>query len=254
MLTLFRALLALVAAITVCVAGWAGLQALEVKAPPLASAPVDLRVPDAVPPAPKPPLATVPTVTEASASRPDAHLRQAATVGLNGEPSSVPLCLTVFSGWSNAPLAHRDIDTAALAAGSITFPSLPPGEHWATLVAAAAPSAASYLTRARLRVPAAAPVTLDVGARWIRVKVRQTGAPVADALVRLARLDDPAWVQPAGPPGDDVAALTNRAGEVQIGPLGAGRYRASVVGESPPAVEFELPGDTAVEISLPDRR
>ncbi|MEZ5967347.1 MAG: hypothetical protein R3F56_26150 [Planctomycetota bacterium] len=255
MTTLIRVLIALVAALTVCVVGWAGLHAIGVKPPTVAAAPSDLQLPSPSPvPSPRANLAPFGSAVDASLSRPTARSRGEVDVELIGGTPSMDLVLRVVSGWSGAPLAQRPLDAPALADGRVRFTGVAKGSHWLTLVPAAAPTAASYLTRVRIDVPADARAQLDVTTHPLRVRVLRAGAPVARALVRLERADDPAWMDSTQSDGDDGVAWTDADGQVGLGPLGRGSYRARVVGESAPTISFEVPGTAEIEISLPGLR
>lgn len=257
MSTLFRVLLAAIAAVTACVAGWAGLHALDAPQPPRATAQPDLAVPTYPPPPARLPLAPTSTAVDASAARATAQRSAAVTVALTGNLPPFRVVLTLRSGWSMAPLATREIDAAALAAGTLNFSGIPRGEHWVVLTGADVANG-SYITRAPVSVPQSADrVQIDVGAATLRVRVRDEEAtPVARTVVLLTRLDDAGWMQPRDRVDPaNVLPLTDGNGEIEIGPLGRARYRVSVAGEpSAEPVEVEIPTTDQVEIKVSRRR
>lgn len=256
MTSLIRILIALVAAFTVCVAGWAGLHALGVKPMTVAAGPVDLQLPEATVSSPaRPGLPPFGRAVEASAGRATERARVDVDVELRGATPAIPLVLRLVSDWSGAPLAQQQLDADTVASGHIRFAGVPAGTLWAVLLPAATPANPSYLARSRVTVPSADPVAVDGAATMVRVRVRRQDAPWARALIRIARTDDATWVLPLPDAGDEGVPLTDAAGEVSVGPLGAGTYRAWVAGEPlETAATFELPGSGVVEISVPSPR
>ncbi|HLU38961.1 MAG TPA: hypothetical protein VK081_06220 [Planctomycetota bacterium] len=243
MLTLFRAFLALFAASTCVIGGWAFLRSLDPPEAPRADAPADLRVEELqlanLPPA----LAPVPTATEASAPRAAAR-EPVPPVSFRIEGDAPAATFRVRSTWSKATVAVE-----RLAPGSAPpAVHLPRGEYEATIEGPGGP--ANWLARVRFEVPASEPVTLAVRTGALTVHVRDAaGAPLARVPVLVARIDDPAWLAPV-PERDGVRApVTDRDGAVTFAPLGAGDYRVAVPGCEDAAVTVAVPEQTAVTLA-----
>jgi len=251
MSALARVLLAVIAAVTVCVAVWAGLHSLGTEPRTVASESPPLAIPELAPPPALPPFDDAPpSAVEASADRDGASARGDLAVTVRGAPISFPVELTLRSGWSRVPLARRELPVGPLPAAAFDFAGLPHGDHWLTLAPASPAGDASYLSKTRVTVPSA-PLVVDLTVASLRVRVSDERGPVARALVCIERSDDPAWLQPTPRTGDDSLPLTDRSGVVVLAPLGPGGYRVRVAGEPDAApVDVEVPATTEVEVKL----
>ncbi len=256
MLTLIRLVFAVLAGITCCIAGWAGLHALGVQERPRAAGPADVAVPEAPIATQKPALAPLRAVVDASASRQPTATSGSLTVALRGERPPFALTLQLRRGWSAAPLCTRIVEASNSIGGgnteSVTFPNLPAGEHLLYLVAGNAATPDSYLVRMPVSIPApGAPIEIDVGVASLLVRVRDAAdRAVPRALVQLSRPDDPRWIAPL-PSGVTFAApLTDAQGDVTFAPLGAGTYRVSVIDDPTAAIEVTLPAQPEVTLRL----
>ncbi len=252
--TVLRILFALFAALAVCVAAWAGLCAAGIEKARLAGKGSE------APPAPQAPaplaaLPRVPATADASAAR-ATRVRDKLEVALRGKVSPEQLVLTVFDGWSAAPIASAPVDGKALAAGRVAFAGIPLGAHRVTLARDASGARNGYLTAANAPVgPDAASTELDVTVADLQVAVRHSGgAPAADVLVVAERIDDPAWRVPPAREGRTEHFFTDAAGHTRLGPLGAGRYRVRAPLADAPTVEVEIPAATTATLTLRSAR
>lgn len=257
MSTLLRVLIALVAAVTVCIAGWAGLHAFDPPTARVTAPPPDLTLPPAEQPVAVLPLSTrkqQPGDRAVEASGPPARATGASAVeiALHGEAPALPLVVTLRSGWSKAPLAVHPLGAAELDAGRLVLPHVPRGEHELFLAVA---GSSTWLSRTTVRVPAGEPVPIDLRTGSLRIRVRSGTAPVASALVVVSRQNDPTWVPPLEGTAGIGPALTDVRGEVRIGPLGPGSYRVSLADDdgSPP-MDVEVPSVSEVELTRAPRR
>ena len=252
--TVLRILFALFAALAVCVAAWAGLCAAGIEKARLAGSASE------TPPAPQAPpavaaLPRVPATADASAVR-ASRARGKLEVALRGAASTEPLVLTVFDGWSAAPIASTPVDGKALAAGRVAFDGVPLGAHRVTLARDASGARNGYLTAANAPVGAdAARAELDVTVADLQVAVRMSGgSPAADVLIIAERIDDPAWHGPPAREGRTEHFFTDASGHARLGPLGAGRYRVRAPLADAPGVEVEIPATTTATLTLRSAR
>ncbi len=253
MSTLVRTLLALFAAVAVSVAAWAGLCAVGIEKARVAPGPPD------VPPPPAPdvtlvPLQRVTSTTDASANRP-ARGHGELHVALLGEPGTEPLVLTVFDGWSGAPLGARLLDASTQTAGRVVVADLPTGSHRVTLARNAALARTSYLTAATAKVAIppeqAEPAELDRSTGSLSVIVLDDrGGPAANIVVAVERADDAAWRCPPAPEADTAHVITDANGRAKLGPLGAGRYRVRALLVDAGAEEVSFPAVTSTTLRL----
>lgn len=252
--TVLRILFALFAALAVCVAAWAGLCAAGIEKARLAVSGGE------APPAPQVPgpvaaLPHVPATADASAMRAP-RARGELEVALSGQVPTEQLVLTVFDGWSGAPIASAPVDGKALAAGRVAFGDIPLGAHRVTLAPHASAARNGYLTVANALVgPDATRAQLDVTVADLQVAVLDSGgAPAAGVLVVAERIDDPAWRVPRARDGRTEHFVTDAAGQTRLGPLGAGRYRLRAPLADAPAVEVEIPAATTATLTLRSAR
>lgn len=251
MASFLRVGLALVMALTVCIGGWAGLQALGVQQPAYAKeASGNLGQLDPGIPQPAPPLAPRAVPGDEAAPFRTRPRVGAATIELRGKLPWARAELLVRSKWSQAIERRIQLTEAA----PLRLDHLQLGEHVATVVEADAGASDSWFARATFTVREGAPVavTLELGGGTLDVTVTDGNQPLPRALVAVERLDDPRWCAPVPTPSDGSARLllTDAQGKLQLGPLGAGRYRVRC-GDA--ASEVDVPGTTALTLRCANR-
>jgi hypothetical protein len=250
--TLFRVVLAVAAAITACIAGWAGLQALGVQERPHAEGAVMAAIPRLDPAPLPPPLPEVRQTVEASAPRRTTRDVGSVALALHGLPSDLAAALVVRSGWSRVPLRVRDLGDRP---ETVVLGGLPHGEHLVDVVVDPAAPPACYLTRVRVAVPATAAVELDLRTGSLRVTVHgPAGAGLARVPVRLERRDDPAWLPPTPSADGFGGPITAADGSVTFSPLGVGCYRVHALAEGALPAEARVPQQDAVTLTVPAAR
>jgi hypothetical protein len=251
MASLLRIGLALVMALTVCIGGWAGLQALGVQRPAYAKeAGGNLGQLDPGIPQPAPPLAPRALPGDEAAPFRTRPRVGAATIELRGKLPWARGELLIRSAWSQAIERRIELTEAA----PLRIDQLRLGEHIATAVEADAGASDSWFARATFTVREAEPVkvTLDLTGGTLGVTATDGNQPLARALVALERLDDPRWCASVPTPTDGGARLllTDAKGQLTLGPLGAGRYRVRC-GDA--ASDVDVPGTTTVTLRCATR-
>jgi hypothetical protein len=195
-----------------------------------------------------PRLAPLRAAAEASVARREGERRRRVRIGLLGSPAQ-PLLLTVFDGWSGAPLARVAVEAATAAQGGVEV-EVPAGTHRVTLARDAAGARSSYLTAAAL-ADGGEPPRLDVESGMAEVTVRAPqGAPAVGVVVTVERVGDPGWRPPLAAGEAGALAISDARGIARVGPLGAGRYRLRTAAGPRPEVEIDFPATRTATLAL----
>jgi hypothetical protein len=260
-----RRLLGALLAASLVVAGYAAFLSVRDEPVPTVARPALAPVEDTRPPLPPlPPAPTVRRAADASVAgqaRPVGEVR----VKLTGDaPDGVGVALVAED--SRAVVGFEL--AAAAQDGSLTFAGVPAGDYWVALTAAAADASHRYLTRTRVGVVqttagVGGEATLDLTLVALEVSLLSADGmhPLPHVPVELERAGEPAWCmrRPERPPPQPGLDLTDREGNVTLGPIGMGRYRLRIAGYEPvPAdaakLDVDVPGPAEITLRLARRR
>lgn len=247
MMSLLRIGLALALALTVCVAGWAGLHALGLQRPAYANDTVPFAGPDPGTPAALTPLPHKPVDQLGAAPFSTQPALGSAVIELRGSLPWPETDLLVRSNWSRAQVRRVPlVDSSA----PVRLANLPIGAHVVSVVPRHAAFADSYFAKVPLQVAenqeAHATLTLTGGSLAVLVRDRD-GQPLANAVVQVERSDDARWRTPHT---DARPHLSDAEGKLSFATLGAGKYRLQVDGTSH---DVEVPATNSIELRVAPR-
>ncbi|MCC6786015.1 MAG: hypothetical protein IT457_24430 [Planctomycetes bacterium] len=252
------AFLCAVLTVLAAIGAWAGLQAWPRAAARVATPTQEAELRAALPAPPRGPLPRVLAAAEASfevRARPASAALRLELLGDPGADGDGALVVTLLDARSGARIASRPLGSAR---GALEFEAVPNVAIVAALHAATDSPRHGWLSRAA--IPAAegtGPRAAQLDVTRTRVRVRlQSNAVDADerwscVVLGLTRVDVPDW---GGGSSTTIATGFARGQselELELGPLGPGRYALSFGGFTPePATpgEFAVPATSQLEI------
>lgn len=169
--------------------------------------------------------------------------------------SGATLGVAILHGRDGLPLGYRAVNPSELPL-EVVFPDIPEGDQLVCLVRSEVHAVNGYLDRTLVAVSGDNPVTattLSAQLQDVRIQLSFPGdeGPVANALHKLTRVNDPNWRLPSPMPSDafvDPMLMTDADGLLHLSELGPGHYRLELLGLvaergfEPEGFEFRMPG------------